>query len=145
MQLAIADADVACSGEQLMQQGSPLLLDTGVVRSQQRQPAGHLYGFEANPEMFELLRWSLDLNGFLGRAKRWPAKAIQPRAISAGPKECRSFSRILECRCSSSGTKSPSSTLSITNSGKRNAAAALASGRFEGMLSREARRRAPAP
>ena len=35
MQLAIADADVASSGEQLMQQGSPLLIDTGVVRSQQ--------------------------------------------------------------------------------------------------------------
>ena len=35
MQLAIGDADVACGGEQLMQQGSPLLTDTGVVRSQQ--------------------------------------------------------------------------------------------------------------
>ena len=34
MQLAIGDADVACSGEQLMEQGSPLLIDTGVVRSQ---------------------------------------------------------------------------------------------------------------
>src|SRR5258707_11188578 len=34
MQLAIGDADVACSGEQLMQQGSPLLIDAGVVRSQ---------------------------------------------------------------------------------------------------------------
>ena len=33
MQLAIGDADVACSGEQLMEQGSPLLIDTGVVRS----------------------------------------------------------------------------------------------------------------
>jgi hypothetical protein len=33
MQLAIADADVACSGEQLMEQGSPLVIDTGVVRS----------------------------------------------------------------------------------------------------------------
>jgi hypothetical protein len=29
MALAIADADVADSGEQLMQQGSPLLIDTG--------------------------------------------------------------------------------------------------------------------
>ena len=28
MQLAIGDADVACGGEQLMQQGSPLLIDT---------------------------------------------------------------------------------------------------------------------
>src|ERR1700675_5169420 len=37
MQLAIADADVACTGEQLMQQGSPLLIDTGVVRLQQRK------------------------------------------------------------------------------------------------------------
>ena len=33
MQLAIGDVDVACSGEQLMEQGSPLLIDTGVVRS----------------------------------------------------------------------------------------------------------------
>ena len=33
MQLAIGDADVACSGEQLMEQGSPLLIDTRVVRS----------------------------------------------------------------------------------------------------------------
>src|SRR3974377_1371346 len=33
VQLAIGDADVACSGEQLMEQGSPLLIDTGVVRS----------------------------------------------------------------------------------------------------------------
>src|SRR5260370_39113826 len=37
MQLAIADADVACSGEQLMQQGSPLLVGTGVVGAQQRK------------------------------------------------------------------------------------------------------------
>src|SRR5467141_4093534 len=29
LQLAIGDADVACGGEQLMQQGSPLLTDTG--------------------------------------------------------------------------------------------------------------------
>jgi len=35
MQLAIADADVASGGEQLMQQGSPLLIGTGVVRLQQ--------------------------------------------------------------------------------------------------------------
>jgi hypothetical protein len=35
MQLAVGDADVACSGEQLMQQGSPLLIGTGIVRSQQ--------------------------------------------------------------------------------------------------------------
>src|SRR5271165_2817600 len=34
MQLAIGDADVACRGEQLMEQGSPLLIGTGVVRSQ---------------------------------------------------------------------------------------------------------------
>src|SRR5271169_6952732 len=34
MQFAVGDADVACSGEQLMQQGSPLLVDAGVVRSQ---------------------------------------------------------------------------------------------------------------
>src|SRR5215471_7665706 len=32
IQLAIGDADVACGGKQLMQQGSPLLIDTGVVR-----------------------------------------------------------------------------------------------------------------
>ena len=37
MQLTIGDADVAGSGEQLMQQGSPFLIGTGVVRSQQRQ------------------------------------------------------------------------------------------------------------
>ena len=37
MQLAVADADVAGSGEQLVQQGSPLLIGTGVVRSQQRK------------------------------------------------------------------------------------------------------------
>ena len=37
MQLATGDADVACSGEQLMQQGSTLLIGTGVVRSQQRK------------------------------------------------------------------------------------------------------------
>ena len=37
VQLAIADADVAGSGEQLMQQGSPFLIGTGVVRSQQRK------------------------------------------------------------------------------------------------------------
>ena len=35
MQLAIAEADVACGGEQLVQQGSPLLIGTGVVRPQQ--------------------------------------------------------------------------------------------------------------
>ena len=34
MQLATEDADVACRGEQLMEQGSPLLIGTGVVRSQ---------------------------------------------------------------------------------------------------------------
>ena len=38
VQLAIADADVAGSGKQLMQQGSPFLIGTGVVRSQQRPP-----------------------------------------------------------------------------------------------------------
>ena len=37
VQLAIADADVAGSGEQLMQQGSPFLIGTGVVKSQQRK------------------------------------------------------------------------------------------------------------
>jgi hypothetical protein len=37
MQLATGDADVACSGEQLMQQGSALLIGTGIVRSQQRK------------------------------------------------------------------------------------------------------------
>src|SRR5262249_59739945 len=37
MQLAVADADIACSGEQLMQQGSPLLIGAGIVRSQQRK------------------------------------------------------------------------------------------------------------
>src|SRR6266542_559987 len=36
MQLAVADADVACGSEQLMQQGSSLLIDAGIVRSQQR-------------------------------------------------------------------------------------------------------------
>ena len=35
MQLAIADADVASGGEQLMQQSSPFLIGAGVVRSQQ--------------------------------------------------------------------------------------------------------------
>jgi hypothetical protein len=33
---AIGEADVACSGKQLMQKGSPLLIDAGVVRPQQR-------------------------------------------------------------------------------------------------------------
>ncbi|MGE3986875.1 FkbM family methyltransferase [Pseudorhodoplanes sp.] len=28
---------------------------------------GHVYGFEANPELFSLLRWSVDLNGLLPR------------------------------------------------------------------------------
>jgi hypothetical protein len=37
MQLAIGDADVTCRGKQLMQQGSPLLIDAGVVRPQQRK------------------------------------------------------------------------------------------------------------
>ena len=37
VQLMIGDADVAGSGEQLMQQGSPFLIGTGVVRSQQRK------------------------------------------------------------------------------------------------------------
>ena len=37
MQLVVADADVACSSEQLVQQGSPFLIGTGVVRSQQRK------------------------------------------------------------------------------------------------------------
>src|SRR5262245_19487122 len=35
-QLGIGDLDVACSGEQLMQESSSLLLDTGIMRSQQR-------------------------------------------------------------------------------------------------------------
>jgi hypothetical protein len=34
MQLAIADADIACGGDEFMQQGSPLLIGPGVVRSQ---------------------------------------------------------------------------------------------------------------
>jgi len=34
MQLAITDADVACGGEQLMQQSSALLIGAGVVRPQ---------------------------------------------------------------------------------------------------------------
>jgi hypothetical protein len=42
MQLAIGDADVACSGEQLMQQGPPLLIDTGVVRSQSKKSVQRL-------------------------------------------------------------------------------------------------------
>jgi hypothetical protein len=37
MQLAIGDADVACSGEQLMPRGSPLLIDTGIMGSQPRK------------------------------------------------------------------------------------------------------------
>src|SRR3984893_19128843 len=37
MQLAIGDADVACAGEQLMEQGSPLLIATGEARSQTRK------------------------------------------------------------------------------------------------------------
>ena len=36
IQLFVGDANVACSSEQLMEQGSPLLIDTGVVRSQER-------------------------------------------------------------------------------------------------------------
>src|SRR5262249_1238110 len=34
IELASGDADVSCRGEQLMQQGSPLLIDTRVVRPQ---------------------------------------------------------------------------------------------------------------
>jgi hypothetical protein len=34
MQFIIADTDVAYGGKQFMQQGSPLLIDTGVVRPQ---------------------------------------------------------------------------------------------------------------
>jgi len=34
MQLAIGDADVTRGGEEFMQQGSPFLIDTDVVRSQ---------------------------------------------------------------------------------------------------------------
>jgi hypothetical protein len=37
IELAIGDADVAGVGEQLMQQGSPLLIDTRVVRPQERK------------------------------------------------------------------------------------------------------------
>jgi len=36
LQLAIGDADVACRAEQLMQKGLSLIIDTGVVRSHQR-------------------------------------------------------------------------------------------------------------
>ena len=36
MQLAVGDADIACRGEQLVQQGSPLLIGASVVSSQQR-------------------------------------------------------------------------------------------------------------
>ena len=35
LQLAIGDANVTCRGEQLMQQGSPLVIDAGIVRPQQ--------------------------------------------------------------------------------------------------------------
>ena len=34
IELAIGEADVSCGGEQLMQQSSPLLIDTRVVRPQ---------------------------------------------------------------------------------------------------------------
>jgi hypothetical protein len=34
MKFAVGDANVACRGEQLMEQGSPLLIDAGIVRSQ---------------------------------------------------------------------------------------------------------------
>ena len=40
-----------------------------LAMSEKLGPDGKLYGFEANPDVFRLLRWSLDLNGFLGRAK----------------------------------------------------------------------------
>jgi hypothetical protein len=36
LQLAIGDADVTCRGEQLVQQGSPLVIDAGIVRPHQR-------------------------------------------------------------------------------------------------------------
>lgn len=32
-------------------------------------PEGKLFGFEANPELFRLLRWSVDHNGFAGRTR----------------------------------------------------------------------------
>lgn len=32
-------------------------------------PEGQFFGFEANPEIFKLLRWSVDHNGFFPRAK----------------------------------------------------------------------------
>lgn len=32
-------------------------------------PKGRLYAVEANPEVFELLRWTIDNNGFTGRTK----------------------------------------------------------------------------
>jgi len=37
LQLAVRNADVTCRGEEFMQQGSSLLIGTGVVRSQQRK------------------------------------------------------------------------------------------------------------
>jgi FkbM family methyltransferase len=57
-------------------------------------PAGKLFGFEANPTIHELLRWSLDLNGFLDRAAVFNCAALDrvgtvqfqytPRAIGSG-------------------------------------------------------------
>lgn len=40
-------------------------------------PDGKFYGFEANPEVFKLLRWSVDHNGFMPRAKLFNNAATQ--------------------------------------------------------------------
>lgn len=38
---------------------------------------GRLFGFEANPEVFELLRWSVDHNGFMPRTKLYNYAATE--------------------------------------------------------------------
>jgi len=40
-------------------------------------PEGQFFGFEANPELFQLLRWSVDHNGFFPRAKLYNNAATQ--------------------------------------------------------------------
>lgn len=42
-------------------------------------PDGRLYGFEANPELFDLLRWSVDHNGFFPRASLYNNAATEVR------------------------------------------------------------------
>jgi FkbM family methyltransferase len=46
-------------------------------------PNGRLYGFEANPEIFRLLRWSIDLNGFTSRVTLHNKAAADKAGLSS--------------------------------------------------------------